>query len=110
MWLLKIWVFLPPTPDAAREAAWRAALAPYYAELGLDPAQIAAGPGRAPFSAEAAALLAEFRPPVVSFHFGLPSAELLAQVKAGAARSSRLPPRWPGPVAGGAWRPCTSFS
>ena len=71
----------PPTPDATREAAWRAALAPYYAELGLDPAQIAAGPGRAPFSAEAAALLAEFRPPVVSFHFGLPSAELLAQVK-----------------------------
>ncbi|MDZ7889896.1 MAG: nitronate monooxygenase [Pseudomonas sp.] len=71
----------PPTPDAAREAAWRTALAPYYAELGLDPAQIPAGPGRAPFSAEAAALLAGFRPPVVSFHFGLPSAELLAQVK-----------------------------
>lgn len=71
----------PPTPDAAREAAWRAALAPYYAELGLDPEQITAGPGRAPFSAEAAALLAEFRPAVVSFHFGLPSAELLAQVK-----------------------------
>lgn len=70
-----------PAPDAAREAAWRAALAPYYAELGLDPAQIPAGPGRAPFSAEAAALLAEFRPAVVSFHFGLPSAELLAQVK-----------------------------
>ncbi|OYT96590.1 MAG: hypothetical protein CFE49_06450 [Pseudomonas sp. PGPPP3] len=70
-----------PVPDAAREAAWRAALAPYYAELGIDPAQIAAGPGRAPFSAEAAALLAEFRPAVVSFHFGLPSTELLAQVK-----------------------------
>lgn len=70
-----------PAPDAAREAAWRAALAPYYAELGLDPAQIAAGPGRAPFSAEAAGLLAEFRPSVVSFHFGLPSTELLAQVK-----------------------------
>ena len=71
----------PPTPDATREAAWRAALAPYYAELVLDPAQIPAGPGRAPFSAEAAALLAEFRPAVLSFHFGLPSAELLAQVK-----------------------------
>lgn len=70
-----------PAPDAVREATWRGALAPYYAELGLDPAQIPAGPGRAPFSVEAAALLAEFRPPVVSFHFGLPSAELLAQVK-----------------------------
>ena len=28
----------PPVPDAAREAAWRATLAPYYAELGIDPA------------------------------------------------------------------------
>lgn len=72
----------PPPPDAAREATWRAALKPFYDELGLDPAAIPDGPGRAPFSAEAATLLAEFRPPVVSFHFGLPSAELLARVKA----------------------------
>lgn len=68
-------------PDPAREAAWRTVLAPYYAELELDPAQIPTGPGRAPFSAAAAAVLAEFRPPVVSFHFGLPSPELLAQVQ-----------------------------
>lgn len=72
----------PPTPDAAREAAWRAALKPYYEELGLDIAGIAAGPGRAPFTAEAAELLAEFKPPVVSFHFGLPAPALLARVKA----------------------------
>src|SRR5690606_13728779 len=26
-----------PKPDAAREAAWRERLAPYYAELGLEP-------------------------------------------------------------------------
>lgn len=71
----------PAQPNAAREASWRAALAPYYTELDLDPAQIPAGPGRAPFSAEAAALLAEFRPAVVSFHFGLPAPELLAQVR-----------------------------
>ncbi|AVO33157.1 2-nitropropane dioxygenase [Ottowia oryzae] len=72
----------PPVPDAAREAAWRAALAPYYDELGLDIAAIPAGPGRAPFTAEAADLLAEFAPPVVSFHFGLPAPDLLARVKA----------------------------
>lgn len=71
----------PAQPDPAREASWRAALAPYYTELDLDLGQIPAGPGRAPFSAEAAALLAEFRPAVVSFHFGLPSPELLAQVR-----------------------------
>lgn len=72
----------PPVPDAAREAAWRAALAPYYDELELDIAAIPAGSGRAPFTAEAADLLAEFTPPVVSFHFGLPAPDLLARVKA----------------------------
>jgi nitronate monooxygenase len=71
----------PPVPDAAREAAWRAALKPYYDEFGLDIGAVPAGPGRVPFSAEAAELLAEFRPPVVSFHFGLPAPELLARVK-----------------------------
>ena len=71
----------PPAPDAAREAAWRAALQPYYAEYGLDQAAIPAGPGRLPFSPESAELLAEFKPAVVSFHFGLPAPELLARVK-----------------------------
>jgi nitronate monooxygenase len=71
----------PPAPDTAREATWRAALAPYYAEFGIDPASVPAGGGRAPFSAEAADLLEDFKPPVVSFHFGLPSAALLARVK-----------------------------
>ncbi|MGE0358085.1 MAG: NAD(P)H-dependent flavin oxidoreductase [Burkholderiales bacterium] len=71
----------PPVPDAAREAAWRAALAPYYAEMGLDAGAIPAGPGRAPFSAEAADALEAIRPAVVSFHFGLPSPELLARVR-----------------------------
>ena len=72
----------PPVPDAAREAAWRAALKPDYDELELDIAAIPAGPGRAPFTSEAADLLAEFAPPVVSFHFGLPAPDLLARVKA----------------------------
>ena len=71
----------PPEPDAASEAAWRAALKPYYDELGLDAASIPAGPGRRPFDADSAALLAEFKPRVVSFHFGLPAPDLLAQVK-----------------------------
>lgn len=73
---------VPPPPDAAREAAWRALLAPYYAEFGIDPATVGAGPGRQPFTAEAADVLADFRPEVVSFHFGLPAPALLARVKA----------------------------
>ena len=72
----------PPTPSAARAAAWRAALAPYYAEYGIDPATIPAGPGRTPFNAAAAEVVAALRPEVVSFHFGLPAAELLARVRA----------------------------
>ena len=71
----------PPQPDAAREAAWRAALAPHFREFGIDPATIPAAPGRAPFSDAAADILEAFRPAVVSFHFGLPSAALLARVK-----------------------------
>jgi len=71
----------PPEPSAEREAAWRAALARYYAEFGMDASSIPAGPGRAPFSHAMADVLADFKPAVVSFHFGLPSAELLARVK-----------------------------
>jgi nitronate monooxygenase len=70
-----------PEPDAAREREWREVLAPYYAEFGIDPDSIPAGPGRVPFNDEAADVLEEFRPPVVSFHFGLPSKALLGRVK-----------------------------
>jgi nitronate monooxygenase len=71
----------PPAFDAEREAIWKAALSPYYRAFGIDPESIPAGPGRAPFDAEAAELLSEFKPAVVSFHFGLPSPELLTRVK-----------------------------
>ncbi len=70
-----------PSPVAEREAVWRAALSPYYRELGLDIDSVPAGAGRMPFMQEAAEVLAEFRPPVVSFHFGLPSDDLLARVR-----------------------------
>ena len=76
----------PPAPDAAREARWRSALAPYYAEYGIDPSSIAAGPGRNPFNEETAALVEAFRPAVVSFHFGLPHTDLLQRVKAWGAK------------------------
>jgi nitronate monooxygenase len=71
----------PPAPDAARERAWRDALAPYYAELGIDASAVPAGPGRVPFTAEAADVLDAHRPAVVSFHFGLPAPGLVARVK-----------------------------
>jgi nitronate monooxygenase len=74
-----------PTPDAGREDAWRALLSPYYKEFGIDPDTIRGGASRVPFGPEAADVLDEFKPPVVSFHFGLPSPDLLARVKAAGA-------------------------
>ena len=72
---------VPPAPDARREQAWREELAAHYREFGIDPAGIPAGPGRAPFTREAADALEPFRPPVVSFHFGLPDTALVARVR-----------------------------
>ena len=40
-----------PTPDPKREARWRKRLAPYYAEAGIEPSAVPAGPVRAPFDA-----------------------------------------------------------
>lgn len=73
---------VPPAPDPAHEAAWREALAAYYREFDIDAASIKPGPGRAPFDANAAALLEATKPRVVSFHFGLPADDLLARVRA----------------------------
>src|SRR5213078_4488942 len=42
--------------------------------------------GRNPFGAEAADVLREVRPAVVSFHFGLPAADLLARVRSCGAK------------------------
>jgi nitronate monooxygenase len=70
-----------PVANAACEQAWRATLAPYYKEFGIDPASIVTGPGRMPFSLEAAQVLEDFAPAVVSFHFGVPPADLLARVR-----------------------------
>jgi nitronate monooxygenase len=63
-----------------REASWRRRLAPYYKELAIDPA-LTPGPQRLPFNDDVASLIEAFRPPVVSFHFGLPSPELVRRIK-----------------------------
>ncbi len=70
-----------PAPDAARELAWRELFAPYYHEFGIDPMAITRGPSRRPFDDAVADVVELFRPPIVSFHFGLPSPQLLARVK-----------------------------
>jgi nitronate monooxygenase len=68
--------------DPAREAGWKQRLAPYYKELGLDPAAPFTAANRAPFDETMCALVEELKPEVVSFHFGLPDQALLKRVKA----------------------------
>jgi nitronate monooxygenase len=68
-------------PEAPDDAAWRALLAPYYAEYGVGP-PIDPPPLRKPFDDAMCAAVEDARPEVVSFHFGLPAADLLDRVKA----------------------------
>ncbi|HEC52834.1 hypothetical protein LCGC14_0091660 [marine sediment metagenome] len=81
-WNLNFFAHRNPPADDAREKQWRNALAPYYTELGLDIGAIQAGAGRRPFDPETLELIAPFRPPVVSFHFGLPEAAIIERIKA----------------------------
>ena len=76
----------PPTPDAQREAAWRILLRRYYDEFGIDVDDVPPPAGRVPFTHEAADILSEFKPPVVSFHFGLPAPDLLRRVRSWGAK------------------------
>jgi nitronate monooxygenase len=71
----------PVDADPQREAGWKRRLAPYYQELGLDPAAPVNAANRAPFDAAMCALVEELKPEVVSFHFGLPDQALLTRVK-----------------------------
>jgi nitronate monooxygenase len=72
----------PVDADAKREAGWKARLAPYYNEFGLDPAAPVNSANRAPFDEAMCALVEELKPEVASFHFGLPAQALLKRVKA----------------------------
>lgn len=78
---LNFFCHTPPPPQPEQEAAWRKILAPYYEEYGLDSDAIPKGPERRPFSNETADIIEAYKPPVVSFHFGLPNKALLARVK-----------------------------
>lgn len=77
---------LPPQPDPARDAAWKQALKPYYEELGADFDAPTPVSNRAPFDDAACQLIEQYKPAVVSFHFGLPEASLLKRVKASGAK------------------------
>src|SRR5215813_1278223 len=75
-----------PSIDHDRERRWRELLAPYYAEFGLDPSSSVIVPNRLPFDEAMCDVVAEVKPGVVSFHFGLPPKPLLERVRAAGSR------------------------
>ncbi len=74
-----------PSIDPQRWQAWLARLAPYYAEQRAAAPKALPVATRQPFDAAACAFVEAVRPQVVSFHFGLPPADLLARVRAAGA-------------------------
>lgn len=71
-----------PEPDLDRAAKWKDLLAPYYTQFGLDLSDSLPFVNRAPFDDSMCQVVEEYKPKVVSFHFGLPEQAHLNRVKA----------------------------
>src|SRR5262249_52100923 len=69
------------TPDPAATQEWKSFLRPHYERLGLDIEAVVETRLRLPFNDEMCAVVEEVRPEVVSFHFGLPSHDLVDRLK-----------------------------
>ena len=70
-----------PVDDPARAADTRSLLAPYYRELGLGQVPDVVTPAPSFNDTHLQAVL-DLRPPVVSFHFGLPADDAFKAIKA----------------------------
>ena len=72
----------PAKPDPDRNAGWKERLATYYTELDVDASASAPAVNRSPFDQAMCEIVEEYKPEVVSFHFGLPEQALFNRVKA----------------------------
>lgn len=79
---LNFFCHTPAAADPEQDANWKRLLEDYYKELGLDPDASAPAVNREPFNEEMCQIVEEFRPEVVSFHFGLPDSSLMDRVRA----------------------------
>lgn len=75
-----------PEPQAQKQAIWQAELAAYFHEFDIDPTANSNAAQRAPYTRAQEQVLADFRPEVVSFHFGLPDEALLLEIKSWGAK------------------------
>ena len=80
--------FCHEEPDIrhASLASWKQGLAPYYRERGLRIPDDGDRAVRQAFNDEMCRVVEKIRPPVVSFHFGLPKKELLERVRSTGCR------------------------
>lgn len=80
--------FCHDTPAVSSQQAqeWFQELSGYFQELGVETPGEIAGSAREPFGAEALSVLMQFKPAVVSFHFGLPAPAQLKQIKSWGTR------------------------
>jgi len=79
---VNLFVHRPATPNVERERDWIEWLGPAFAELGVEPPK-ALRPLFKSFieNDDMLAMLLETRPPVVSFHFGLPPDDVLSALR-----------------------------
>lgn len=68
-------------PDPAAMEKWKRFLRPHYERLRVDVETVAENRLRLPFDEEMCGVLEEVRPEIVSFHFGLPAANLVERIK-----------------------------
>ncbi len=78
---LNFFVHPQPRSDAATLSRTRERVRPWYLQLGLGEPPLTIPEGKPGFDAATLAVLLELRPPVVSFHFGVPDREALGALK-----------------------------
>ncbi|MCC4797124.1 2-nitropropane dioxygenase [Enterovibrio norvegicus] len=70
-----------PAYNEHSHARWQACLAPYFDEVDEQCVPNPNGASRMPFNHDIADAIESLKPPIISFHFGLPDKALLARVK-----------------------------
>ncbi|MDN3379963.1 MULTISPECIES: nitronate monooxygenase [unclassified Pseudoalteromonas] len=71
----------PTSYTQQQKRQWHTLLAPYFTELGIDESSLGMTATRQPINNEIVELIAPFKPPVVSFHFGLPTTDIVEKIK-----------------------------
>lgn len=70
-----------PNPDNIAQQRWQQVLASFTNEYQVDPTTILHEATRRPFTQEHLDVLSQFKPKIISFHFGLPDTSLVEQLK-----------------------------